>query len=278
VPLFDAATAIRPSEGASVFDTDIDPDWTVGGKPNGGYLLALLGRAARTVARASGQDTWEVVSSTVTYLRAPDLGPAVIRTTVLREGRTASQVRAELLQEGAALVDAVFVLGSLAKSAAPRYSSVRPHRIPPPEECFRLPSQIPGGAFVGILEFTDLRMDPSVQLFGPPEPNGDAVEAELRAWTRFDDGRAPDPLSLLYFADAIPPATLPIGSSGWVPTLQMSVYVRAVPAPGWLGIRMEAQLVADGTVDETCTLWDSTGAVVAQAYQLARVRFPDEAT
>jgi hypothetical protein len=43
----------------------------------------------------------------------------------------------------------------------------------------------------------------------------------------------------------------------------MSVYVRARPASGWLGIRFVVHLVRAGTVDETCTLWDSTGQVVA---------------
>jgi hypothetical protein len=100
--------------------------------------------------------------------------------------------------------------------------------------------------------------------------------AELRGWTRFVDGREPDPLSLLFTVDAIPPATLIIGSTGWVPTLQMSVYVRASPVPGWLGIRMTANLVADGVVDETCVVWDSRGQVVAQGTQLARLRFPDD--
>ena len=81
---------------------------------------------------------------------------------------------------------------------------------------------------------------------------------------------------MLFFADAIPPATLMIGSTGWVPTLQMSAFVRARPAPGWLAIRMTAGLVADGMVDETCVLWDSRGHMVAQSTQLARLRFPDE--
>jgi hypothetical protein len=106
-------------------------------------------------------------------------------------------------------------------------------------------------------------------------PSVDA-RAELRGWSRFADGREPDALSLLYSNDAIPPATFLIGSTGWVPTLQMSAYVRARPAPGWLGIKMTANLVADGMVDETCVLWDSTGQVVAQATQLARLRFPDD--
>ena len=100
--------------------------------------------------------------------------------------------------------------------------------------------------------------------------------AELRGWARFADGREPDALSLLFSPDACPPATFMIGSTGWVPTLQMSTYVRARPAPGWLGLRMTANVVAGGMVDEVCIVWDSRGRVVAEGFQLARVRFVDE--
>lgn len=273
---FDAATALRPGADGATFEARVHAQWTVGDKPNGGYLLALLGRAARESVRRDDDPPLEVVSSSVTYLRAPDLGPAGIRTTLLRRGRTASHVRAVLVQGEADLVDAVFVLGTLLPSAAPRYDDIRPLQIPDPEQCVRLPPQIPGGVRVGILEATDLRLDPTALPFAPDGPSEGPRAAELRGWTRFVDGREPDPLSLLYFVDAMPPATFPIRSTGWVPTLQMSVYVRALPAPGWLGFRMEAHLVADGMVDETCTLWDSGGHVVAQATQLARVRFADE--
>jgi hypothetical protein len=34
--------------------------------------------------------------------------------------------------------------------------------------------------------------------------------------------------------------------------------------------------VADGSVDETCVLWDSRGRMVGQSTQLARLRFPDD--
>jgi hypothetical protein len=130
---------------------------------------------------------------------------------------------------------------------------------------------------VGILETTELRLDPAAVPFAPaPLAEVDPV-AELRGWLRFADGREPDPLSLLYFVDAMPPPTLLIGSSGWVPTMSMAVYVRARPAPGWLGVRLSAHLVAAGTVDETCTLWDSEDHVVAQATQLARLRFAGDA-
>jgi len=86
---FDAATQVRAT-GPFEFETDIHPLWTVGDKPNGGYLLALLGRAARTTAREDGSRSWEVVSSAITYLRPPELAPATITTTLLRRGRSAS--------------------------------------------------------------------------------------------------------------------------------------------------------------------------------------------
>ncbi len=274
---FDAATAVQPTADPDRFETDIHHLWTVGDKPNGGYLLAVLGRAARIAGRAGRDAPWEVVSSSITYLRPPDLGPAAVRTAVLRTGRSASHVRAVLTQGGADVVDAVFVLSALPACATARYDGTAPLGAPEPERCVRLPTRLPGGVQVGIMEVLDLRLDPATLPYAdsPPSPDG---PAELRGWSRFTDGREPDPLSLLFFVDAIPPATLMIGSTGWVPTLQMSVYVRARPAPDWLGIRMTANLVADGMVDETCVLWDSRGQVVAQATQLARLRFPDEAS
>ena len=248
----------------------------MGDKPNGGFLLALLGRAAAQVVAADTGAAWDVLSATVTYLAAPALEAAGIRTTVLRRGRTASHVRAVLVQSERTMVDTVMVLGALAPGAAPRYSHIATLDIPDPDHCVGLEPRTPEGVPVGVLLTTDLRLDP-LTVPGAPRPAGEGPPvAELRGWLRFADGREPDASSLLYFVDAIPPATLLIGSSGWVPTLSMSVYVRARPAPGWLGIRFTAGLVSAGTVDESCTLWDSRGHVVAQATQLARLRFPDE--
>jgi hypothetical protein len=51
----------------------------------------------------------------------------------------------------------------------------------------------------------------------------------------------------------------------------MSVTLRSAPAPGWLRVRAHADLVADGWFDENVEVWDSTGRLVAQARQLARV-------
>jgi acyl-Coa thioesterase superfamily protein/acyl-CoA thioesterase superfamily protein len=276
---FDAASAVRPTPDPTVFAADVHPLWTVGDKPNGGYLLALMGRAARDVMRAGthgggGGAEWDVVSGSITYALPPELAPATVRTSVLRRGRSAAQVRAVLVQDGRDMVDAVFVVSTVPPSSAIRYDGNTPLDVPEPDACERLAPDIPGGLRVGLMDVLDLRLDPATNPFAGAAHEG--AKAELRGWTRFVDGREPDALSLLFSIDAVPPATLMIGSSGWVPTLQMSAYVRAGPEPGWLGLRFTANLVAGGMVDETCVLWDSSGRVVGQSTQLARLRFPDE--
>jgi hypothetical protein len=77
----------------------------------------------------------------------------------------------------------------------------------------------------------------------------------------------------LFAVDAFPPATFDIAFTGWVPTLELTAYVRALPQPGPLRIQHRAQLIDDGRVDETCLVWDRTGRLVAQATQLALIRF-----
>ena len=72
--------------------------------------------------------------------------------------------------------------------------------------------------------------------------------------------------------DAFPPATFDIEFTGWVPTLELTVYVRALPAPGPVRVMQRANLIDAGRVDETCWVWDSTGRLVAQGTQLAGIR------
>jgi hypothetical protein len=80
---------------------------------------------------------------------------------------------------------------------------------------------------------------------------------------------------LLYVSDSFPPSTIAIGSVGWVPTLELTSYLRAVPAPGPLRVRQRARVLAGGLVDQVCEAWDSRDRVVLQATQLAAVRMGD---
>ena len=61
-----------------------------------------------------------------------------------------------------------------------------------------------------------------------------------------------------------------MGRTGWAPTVQLQVLVRALPAPGWCLVEARAGEVAGGWLDEDYRIWDSTGRLVAQSRQLAR--------
>jgi hypothetical protein len=85
----------------------------------------------------------------------------------------------------------------------------------------------------------------------------------------------PDPYAVLVALDILPPATFDLGLTGsWVPTMELTAYLRALPADGPLRVRQRARLVADSRVDEDCQVWDSTGALVGSATQLAALRLP----
>lgn len=276
---FDRATAVtlrHADDGAAVHDIAVDPGWTIGDKPNGGYLLATVARAAAdTTAAVEGPAHPHPLSATAAYVGPPVLGPAEVHSEVLRRGRGMSQVRARLVQEGSVRVEATFTLGRLKPEAAPWWGG-EPAPVPPdvPAER-RTPADGPGGMHLPIMDRVDIRLDPATAGFTTGRPAG---VGELRAVLRFVDDRAPDPLALLYAVDALPPATFDLaGTTGWVPTLSLSVYVRALPAPGPLVVRQRAGLVEARTVDESCDVWDSRGRLVAQATQLAGIRTPGRA-
>ena len=258
------ATTLTPL-GDGQYAVDLREEYAIGGnKPNGGYLLACLGRAAVAAAHEAGATQPYVVAAGIQYVLSPDLGPAEIDTEVLRVGRTASQVSARL-----AGVAARFTLGNLHEGSTPYWGAIAPVEITPWDDCE--PMVHPTRSGRGDIE---VRFDPAHRLsFSEAGPSG-VGDGELRAWMVFEGGRAVTPAELLYVVDSLPPATFTVLATGWVPTLDLSVYVRAVPAPGPLRVRFRAQVIQDGFADETFEVWDSSDRLVAQSTQLTALRMP----
>ena len=253
----------------SVVEIELDRTWAYGADvQHGGHLLELLGRAA---VEGSGHPHPLAVSAH--FLSAPRLGPAQIEVEPLRSGRSVSTTRARLVQGGRPCLDAVVTAGLLGAPGAPAYAEGAPPELPPVEQCLSNAPQ-PGEPRNGITEQLDLRLDPAAAgWLGEP-----ASRAEVRGWVRFAevDGvrREVDPVALLCLADGLPPVTFALGLHGWVPTVELTVHVRALPAPGWLRVVQRARLLQDGWLDESCEIWDSGDRLVAQATQLAAYRAP----
>lgn len=262
---FDAATSIAPS-GEGRWAAAIRPGWDIGGRANGGYLLALAGRAGLL---ATGRPHPLAVSAH--FLHAPEPGPVEAVIRVLRDGRSTGTAAVDLIQSGRHFLSALVSAGTLVPAEAPHHLVGRPPSLPPVAACIRAEGDLPGGSRVGLLDHVDMRLDPATVGWAVGRPGG---RAEVRGWVRFTDGREPDPLGLLLIADALPPVTFDLGLGGWVPTLELTVYVRGVPSPGWLRASMRAQMLDGGWIDEEAEVWDSAGRLVAQACQLAGTRVP----
>jgi hypothetical protein len=269
---FDRASAVVGRGDGTSYDADLHPAWTNAGHPNGGYLLATMARAAATSVLHDGHDHPHPLAASATYLRPPSVGPATVVVEVLRTGRTASQARVTLLEGDRTCVEALITLGRLSDDK-PVFDDLAPVALPPEEDCLRFgaPPADPGvSAGPGAADpVTELRLDPAVLGFTTGVPGG---TAEQRGWLRFTEDTPLGPLHLLYALDALPPATYDLGSVGWVPTVELTAYLRGLPAPGPLRVRQRARLVQGGRVDEACEVWDSTGRLVGQAVQLALVR------
>jgi acyl-CoA thioesterase len=252
------------SLGQGVYGADLDPAWAIGTKPNGGYLLAVLARAA--VTEAGDLPHPAVVSAH--FMAAPDPGPAELTVEVLRRGRTASQSRVSLSAGGRRCVEALVTTGRLRDPEPPYWSGVDPVAMPAWEACVPAPVDDPRFP-VPLFGEIELRIDPATAGFAVDAPS---MTAEIRGYARITPER-PDPYALLMAADCLPPATFELGlTRSWVPTLELTVYVRALPVDGPLRVRQRARMVADSRVDEECDVWDAAGNLVATAHQLAALR------
>src|SRR3954447_971997 len=212
---FDAATTVRRAEGGGLV-AHLEPGWDVdGGILNGGYLLSVVGRAAVLESPHP-----HPVALSASYLRAPAAGPATLTVVPGRASRTLAHSQVTLADAGGPALTGNVTTATRGDDA-PEYAEPVPE-APPVEECFSLAEHrdlAPSGVQVpGLSLQVDTRLDVATAGWAFGRPSG---EPHLRAWMRFTDGREPDPLALLTFADALPPTSFAMGNLGWAPTVQL---------------------------------------------------------
>jgi len=79
-----------------------------------------------------------------------------------------------------------------------------------------------------------------------------------------------DSLGLLVVADALAPAVFnTLGSTSWVPTIELTVQVRGRPVPGYLAVSFRTRAITHGYLEEDGEIWDAGGNLVALSRQLA---------
>lgn len=238
----------------------ITPRWNVGDAPNGGYTMAVALRALREDLPHP-----DPLTASGHYLRRAEPGPAVLTTEVVKTGRTTSTGEVRLHQDGS---ERLRVLASFADLSTPGPTRIvgGPPQLPPPDACVAGEGVIPGGIHAEVERRFDLRVPPGTYGWATGRPKGVAAHS---AWIRFADGSDVDLLGLCVVCDTFPPSVFDLGAVGWIPTIELTVHLRAHPAPGWLRARVGSRYLTGGFVEEDVEVWDADDRLVALSRQMA---------
>jgi hypothetical protein len=272
--LFTTAMTLREVD-PGVFAGELNKHWTIGPKVHGGAMLALCANAARTACGGSSTGL-EPVAVSASFLWAPDPGEVQLVTSIRKRGRRISVVDVELVQGDRTAVHAVVNLGepehfppggdtSPLLSANPVVDLMAPE---PPDDIEPIGPGHPLAGLVHLGEGCDVR-----PLLSTLAPSTDGRPPVLQMWARPRDV-APDALFALMCGDLSAPVTFAVERTGWAPTIQLTAFLRALPADGWLRVICTCLEIGHDWFDEDHIVVDSLGRLVVQSRQLALVPAP----
>ncbi|MGA7052747.1 MAG: thioesterase family protein [Mycobacterium sp.] len=287
--LFTTAMTVRevdPGVRPGVFEGELDKHWTIGPKVHGGAMLALCASAARTAcADSRGQPdgprpVLQPVAVSASFLSAPDPGVMRLVTSIRKRGRRITVVEVELIQGDRTAVHAVVNLGepehflpggSPGGGAKPLLSANPVVGLMTPEPPDDIDPIGPGHPLAGLVhlgEGCDIR-----PVLSTMRPSADGRPPVLQMWAR-PRGVAPDALFALMCGDLSAPVTFAVDRTGWAPTVQLTAFLRRLPADGWLRVICTCLEIGHDWFDEDHIVVDRLGRIVAQSRQLAMVPPP----
>jgi acyl-coenzyme A thioesterase PaaI-like protein len=257
---FTTASRVR-SLGDGTFAATLAGAWTIGGKPHGGFLVSLLARAA--VAAGGGTPAVDPLTVSAQFLRAPELGPVLLRTDVRKNGHQTTVVGVNIEQRGQTCVEGIVTIGRLPRERA-AWSDLPNQPAEPPGNALDI-AALPMASVFRLTEGCDVRIDPNGAGFLHGQTND---PPRLRLWAKPRNEQV-DPFFALLVGDIAPPVTFNLGRFGWSPTVQLTALLRSRPAPGWLRVQVDCKAVHGPWFDADATIVDAAGRLVCQARQLA---------
>ena len=247
------------------FHANIPEDWKVRFVFGGVSMFAALRAMQETLAR----DDLPLVTANAIFIAPVAPGPITIDVDMLRSGRSASQVAADLRVPGAdspALrVHGVF---GVAHDTDLSFQELRFPEVPPPGAVAPPPDRPNPFGTINFHQQTDWRPVSSFDDYG---------KGHFLCWVRLREGE-PDLLSLTVHGDVLGPAVGralgPLEARGMFMSLSLEIGIRFVRAPvtPWVLQEIEAWHVGDGYATGPARLWDESGRLCAIATQTAHLR------
>ena len=257
---FDNASAVeKVAEGR--YSATVVPGWDINGNANGGYLFAFAARAMRD--HSGRRDPFTV---TAHYLAPVKAGPIEVVVDTVKTGKLLTTMNASIVADGRTSVRFLGAWGEVPDVTDDQYVTATPPELPPFEAC--VPRNHDGTAMpVEFANRFDSRIHPDDTSFLRGETGSTAI---MRGWFEFGDGRPIDTLSLLMIADSFAPPVFNVPvPKAWVPTIELTVHVRAVPVGSRVACVFRSRVIQGGLTEEDGEIWDQAGNLVAQSRQLA---------
>ena len=245
-----------------------------GNLPEGWKVVYIFGgvsmyAALRAMHEALDRADLSLVTANAIFLAPVPPGPITVDVDVLRDGRRASQVAADLRVPGvdgpALRVHGVF---GAAHDTDLAHQEVRFPEVPPPS-AISLPPERPNPfGHINIHEQTEWR---------PVSPLDDPGKGHFLSWVRLRESE-PHLLSLAVHGDVLGPAVGralgPHDERGMFMVLSLEIGIRFVRAPvtSWVLQEIEAWHIGDGYATGPARLWDEAGNLCAIATQTAHLR------
>ena len=260
------------------FAASISERWTLVVAPQGGVVAAL---AARAMASELAVPEQVLRTLSVVFAGQVAAGPVEIDVTVLRRGRSMSQVQATVRNPGAAAgLTAIAVFGAPRRGFA--FTELGYPEVEGPEGLRSYRDPLPDGVEFEFtrppMPFWEEVVETRPATGRPPWEPYEESPAEVIYWYRLDDpplldDGALDPLGAIVLCDTMPGAVgqrLGPDSGAWFgPSADFTIHLLNPAQPGWLLAHNRARHAGDGYASVEMALWDPTDrSLVAYATQM----------
>ena len=228
--------------------------WMQGRTAYGGLSTAI----ALDAAMRSQADLPPLRSAQIAFV-GPLAGEVTVETRLLRRGRTAAYIEANVFSEGRLGLKALFVFMTALDSAIDYADTARPD-VPDPDDAAPAMANPDPTFFTNNLEYRHAL------------PIEERHTPDFMRWVRLRAREGLDPMvELMAIGDALPPAAMalfekpgPVSSMTWMLNI---LSAEPVTRDGWWLSRSTAGLARDGSSSQTMQMWNADRQPVVAGMQ-----------
>ena len=180
----EASSVTRNGDGS--FSCHLEEDWSVVGKTNGGYMVAI---AARAVTEHTGRP--DALTTTAHFVTPGEGGEASVHVDTVRDGKRSSTANFRLTIGDRTIIAGIATATDLAAASGVEELHGSPPDLPPVEECIKV---LPSNPFPPpLMDHVDIRLHPEDGAFFIQGPSG---RARMRGWVRLPEDQPIDSISV----------------------------------------------------------------------------------